>query len=913
MSKVSLRIYNRDIESLIDQGQLDEAIAHCRHILNTFPKHLETYRLLGKAYLEAKRYPEATEIFQRLLMAVPDDFVAHVGMSIISDEQNNMDDAIWHMERAFEGQPSNSAIQAELQRLFGRRDGVEPPKIRLTRGALAHMYVQGELYTQAISEINKVLEDDPNRQDMQVLLARAYFHAGQKTESAEICDHLLRRYPYCLDANRVLVELLPETDGGENVHTYRQRVNELDPYTAFARESIFRAEDAPDASVNIERLDWNGQPVTMDTNWGSSMGVGLSSVGEAGEQEPAWLRAGLTDASSMAPFVDEQAPVAAPSDEEKLELLQETGGDRVFGASLQEGGASELPSQSDLAEGDLPAWVRAMAPEESGLSSMETSQEENSTIMPGDDIPDWLQEIKQDELAGSEQPFEQTNLGDLLSKDGPTLAEETDLDRLDVQPDATGETPEETAEQPQEVGETHDLPDFLKQDSQPISESDAEANALEAGVLGVSAAEQDDALAWLEGLAAKHGAKPEELLTKPEERLETEPEWVRQAKSLETGGQIPDETPDQLSELIAEEPVLEDLPDFLKQTSQPVNQTEPDIQPDDIGGLDASSPQQDDSSVWLEGFKDVRDARIEESVPELGTDLESQPMEMPPAGDIGVSGSLEESPAMVDETGLWMEGLNEDNPQVQPDQLPDIPDWLQGADSKDGGSESESPMESGVEAEQEPGQSDSAPGLPTEDMQPPDWLRSLEAETTTPPGDEKSIDDLPAWLAGLDEEKNVEPASSSDSFPEWLQPESEGEPVSLEPVSPKDWIPAEAEPEASLVSLPDEEKVGKLPSREPPAKAHTGSTGNLSTTSDPMLAQAQGELSRGNIPGALEIYSKLIKKGRLLDEVVFDLREALYRYPVEIVIWQSLGDAYLRANRLQDALDAYTKAEELLR
>jgi len=149
MAKVSLRIYNRDVESLVDQGQLDEAIAHCRHILNAFPKHLETYRLLGKAYLEAKRYPEATDIFQRLLMAVPDDFVAHVGMSIICDEQNKMDDAIWHMERAFEVQPSNSAIQSELQRLYGRRDGVEPPKIRLTRGALAHMYIQGELYAQA--------------------------------------------------------------------------------------------------------------------------------------------------------------------------------------------------------------------------------------------------------------------------------------------------------------------------------------------------------------------------------------------------------------------------------------------------------------------------------------------------------------------------------------------------------------------------------------------------------------------------------------------------------------------------------------------------------------------------------------------------------------------------------------------
>lgn len=118
MAKVSLRIYNREIESLIDQGSLDEAIAHCHHILKTFSKHLETYRLLGKAFLEAKHYNEAVDIFNRVLVSVPDDFVSHVGMSIINDEQNKLDDAIWHMERAFEAQPSNAAIQGELQRLY---------------------------------------------------------------------------------------------------------------------------------------------------------------------------------------------------------------------------------------------------------------------------------------------------------------------------------------------------------------------------------------------------------------------------------------------------------------------------------------------------------------------------------------------------------------------------------------------------------------------------------------------------------------------------------------------------------------------------------------------------------------------------------------------------------------------------
>ena len=84
-------------------------------------------------------------------------------------------------------------------------------------------------------------------------------------------------------------------------------------------------------------------------------------------------------------------------------------------------------------------------------------------------------------------------------------------------------------------------------------------------------------------------------------------------------------------------------------------------------------------------------------------------------------------------------------------------------------------------------------------------------------------------------------------------------------------------------------------------------------TVDPVLAMARNELAQNNVSGALGSYGKLIKKARYLDEVIYDLRDALYRYPVDVNLWQSLGDAYMRANRLQDALDAYTKAEELLR
>src|SRR5512142_1195353 len=313
MAKVSLRVYNQEIEAMIDRGQLDEAVAHCKHILKTFPKHLQSYRLLGKAYLEYKRYPDAADIFARVLVAVPNDFVANVGMSIIRDEDNKLDEAIWHMERAFEVQPSNAAIQSELQRLYGRREGVQPPRIRMTRGALAHMYVQGELYPQAISEIKGVLKDDPGRTDMQVLLARAYYKSGLKNDAAEVASAVLRTAPYCLDANRVLVEILG-ADKPESVAPYRQRVVELDPYAAQVTSSVFLSDEVPNMAVTLERLDWNGQPVGMQSDWEASQAISLESSQPREEPSSDWLRSsfGTTSSLSQPAPADQRFDAALP-------------------------------------------------------------------------------------------------------------------------------------------------------------------------------------------------------------------------------------------------------------------------------------------------------------------------------------------------------------------------------------------------------------------------------------------------------------------------------------------------------------------------------------------------------------------------------------------------------------------------
>ncbi len=301
MAKVPLRIYNREIENLTDRGQTEEAIAHCLYILKTYSKHLDTYRLLGKAFLEGQRFGEATDIFQRVLSAIPDDFVSHIGMSIIREDEGDLDGAIWHMERAFDAQPSNAAVQDELRRLYGRRDGLEPPRVRLTRGALVRMYARGDLYFQAIAEIRAALKEDPQRPDLKVVLARMYHLSGQQVEAAEVCSDLLKKFPYCFEANRILSEILPETSRAEEAEIYKQRVYALDPYMAFVNPASPLPTDVPDNAVLIERQEWapDQEADYKQPQWASSLGIQIEGSPTESSQIPDWLMS--SEAASAAP------------------------------------------------------------------------------------------------------------------------------------------------------------------------------------------------------------------------------------------------------------------------------------------------------------------------------------------------------------------------------------------------------------------------------------------------------------------------------------------------------------------------------------------------------------------------------------------------------------------------------------
>jgi tetratricopeptide (TPR) repeat protein len=1107
MAKVSLRAYNREIETMIDSGHLDEAIAHSKHILKSFPKHLDTYRLLGKAYLEYKRYPEAVDVFSRVLVVVPNDFVSHVGMSIVRDEENKLDDAIWHMERAFETQPSNSAIQSELQRLYGRREGVQLPRIRMTRGALAQMYVQGELYPQAISEIKSVLKEDPGRNDMQVLLARAYYRSGLKNDAAEVASSVLRSNPYCLDANRVVVDILG-ADHPESVQAYRQRVIELDPYASQVTGSMFSSNEVPDLAVSLERLDWNGQPVGAQSDWEMAQPVSLES-GQHAEEQPDWLKGTFAetplDQAQGGPTstFDMATPSAKPAEpaEDIPDFLRSAGWGQstgsfdesksVFADAEREPASPAQP----IEQGDLPDWVKAMAPQQPVQTPPEGQEPEEempdwinkigTSALPlpseSNDQPDWMSQVEQpaaqpaddqpDWLRGFESETESTSspasTGELdwlsqLGEESKPL--ETSANEFDFLNQPAGE-PESAVSsssefdflnqplsEPESLSPSSNEFDFLKDlGSQPettpaapstddfdfLNELSQETEQLAPSStsepsmpvkdnLGMSEEERDDSFAWLENLAAKQGAT-EGLLTKLEDRLEEEPEWVKQAKSMDVSqppveqppvaqpagnleelGKSEQEQDDSfawLENLAAKQGATEGLltkpedrleqePEWIRQAKSlkdqsqemppvqmpqevpeeiPVTEPEPAVSLEELG---KSEQEQDDSFAWLENLA-AKQGATEGLLTNPEERLEEEPDWVKQAKDLSAEQlSTSDQAPSIDDTSIWLRSLDEEavsesepvsskddtaiwfkkleaseeTPSQPVESAPaeDLPAWMQNIEE-----EKTSDTEFNIPINEI--ESSTAAKEASELAEATEWMSSIEQEAETEPvapteekTSELSVEEIPSWLSELDreEEQAVTPTAMDADLPAWLRDETGelvAEPTKIEPTRATDWQPVERQPEPEpvmeqpevrppqpepepVMAQPEvvdvvniiEERIAAVqepaPPVEPPKQVvRPKGTGKLSMPLDPVLGQARNELAGSNLNGALESYARLIKKGRFLDEVIYDLRDASYRFPVDVNIWQSLGDAYMRANRLQDALDAYTKAEELLR
>jgi tetratricopeptide (TPR) repeat protein len=105
-------------------------------------------------------------------------------------------------------------------------------------------------------------------------------------------------------------------------------------------------------------------------------------------------------------------------------------------------------------------------------------------------------------------------------------------------------------------------------------------------------------------------------------------------------------------------------------------------------------------------------------------------------------------------------------------------------------------------------------------------------------------------------------------------------------------------------------------SRRPPAarpSAPTPAPVLTDAEAPDAVREARRLAEQGDWEAAQATYTRLMQSGQHLEWIITDLDAATQTRPGDIDLWQNLGDAYLRANRLKEAMHAYSHAEKLLR
>src|SRR5690606_19704231 len=375
MSEISLRDYFAKLDQLINANAADEVIHHCRHILQYYPKNVTAYRFLGRALLINGRWDEANAALRRVLCVIPDDYTAHLGLSEVYDYKQKADDAIWHLERAFEQNPNNSQILDGIRALYRRYRNVDQAKVQLTAAAVARQALRNQQYEHAIDTLRDALERQPDRIDLRLLLAVSLWESGEHVEAAETALDVLQVLPDCLEANRILTKLWLDEDRPSDAQRYLNRVEAIDPYLAV---ELAQGQPAPDDAFRLEELDYvrsaQSELTANRPDWLKDITAEIPQVDTSSEEDWSSFASSMLASSAKAQAAEEEQP---PVD--------------LFGDDATS--VVEIPSSSQTDDDEIPAEFAALT---SGASDDDLTSLTPTPSAPAASNPDdpmaWLYE-----------------------------------------------------------------------------------------------------------------------------------------------------------------------------------------------------------------------------------------------------------------------------------------------------------------------------------------------------------------------------------------------------------------------------------------------------------------------------------------------------------------------------------------
>ncbi len=775
MAEISLQEYLENVETLLNGENYDEVIQHSRHILHYYPKNAVAYRYLGQALLHGDHLDEAADIFRRVLSAYPDDYVAHLGSSEIQERRGSGNEAIWHLERAFEQTPSQAAITDKLRDLYRKYRNTNQDRIQLTSGAVARQYVRSGLHTQAIETLQNALAQTPRRADLRLLLASTLWDSGREMEGAEAALEVLKLLPDCVQANQILTWLWMAEGRPSDAQRYVSRIEAVEPYLAF---QVVQGTPPPADAFTLPELDYTSfsqrRLATKRPDW-------LEDIDQS-PPEADWMgmAAGAAAADSL-PDEDPALETAMPSDWLTEHTITE----------------DEAPEANDLF-GDFTADFEAEAGSDDALPDFALNEPEIPTSTGMTDLLSRLDSAEDEVIEPADLSFLEEE--DLPAPDWMASADE-----------AASLSIEQDREQSDWLSTADDFEALANEDEDDLSwlQSTEQDEALN---LPSSVDAMDDPLAWLQESGVEFTENPvEDLFAAPSSagptRSEEDPlAWLHESGVELTGQESREALPslDDEAEITFQSPDAADPFAWMKNSG--VEMAEADL-PDLFADLDEEMGVRERGTGEYLAIEDHADplAWMHGSGIELNEDEPDEGDDLPALGD-----DISRAASPAEEAGLdWLHDTSSLDEALDIEELLQTGDLLSGTGALEERDAAPGMFDALAEDEELNFFEAAATAMPPDQDETP--VRAAEisfantSNDTDGQTDMSDSNDLPDWL-------NSQSSQGDEDGFSWLDEEPTDEAEALEDENALDWmaeIPNEAAEAESFSSMSFEDAPGE--------------------------------------------------------------------------------------------------------
>ncbi len=209
MSEVLLLDLVRQLEERFAEGRYASGFALGRHILQYYPRHLLTYRLMGLAALDAGLVDDSVDLLQRALSVDPEDGQM---WAALHDAATRLD---LHPDAEVAGAYAHDLLQPEL--------GVSP----IARG---HAAARAGDWDWAYDEYHKGFQIYPMRMDAGVGMMTALFELEQWESSLSVALQILTEMPFCLKSLWIAaLSVIELGQRGDLLEKWLRKARSIDP------------------------------------------------------------------------------------------------------------------------------------------------------------------------------------------------------------------------------------------------------------------------------------------------------------------------------------------------------------------------------------------------------------------------------------------------------------------------------------------------------------------------------------------------------------------------------------------------------------------------------------------------------------------------------------------------------------